>query len=104
MDNFFMGTKILKEVNSPVNGKIRVVRTLGLGTYLQAEGLTQSGGIVDGFWRRLLGKVKVSEVIFLEDFSCLFDIFAAHKISNDYLGNVFVNLGADSGSFFNFCS
>lgn len=50
--------KVLEEVDSPINGKIRVVRTLGLGTYLQAEGLTQSGGIVDGFWRRLLGKVK----------------------------------------------
>ena len=50
--------KVLEELDSPINGKIRVVKSLGLGTYLQAEGLTQSGGIVDGFWRRLLGKVK----------------------------------------------
>ena len=56
--DFLSVNKVLEEVDSPVNGKIRVVRTLGLGTYLQAEGLTQSGGIVDGFWRRLLGKVK----------------------------------------------
>ncbi|MBI2066078.1 hypothetical protein HYT60_01035 [Candidatus Woesebacteria bacterium] len=50
--------KVLEEVDSPINGKIRVVTTLGLGTYLQVNNLTQSGGIVDGFWRHLLGKIK----------------------------------------------
>ena len=50
--------KVLEEVDSSLNGKIQVIRTLGLGTCLKVDNLTQSGGIVDGFWRQLLGRVK----------------------------------------------
>ena len=49
-----IGTKVLEEKSSKFNGNIRVVRTLGMGTYIQAEGLTQSGGIVESIWRKTL--------------------------------------------------
>ena len=49
-----IGTKILEEANSKFNGKLRIVRTLGMGTYIQAEGITQSGGIVETIWRQTL--------------------------------------------------
>jgi len=48
---------VLEEVDSPINGKIRVVRSLGLGTYIQVENITQSGGIVRGIWRATLKQV-----------------------------------------------
>ena len=60
--------KVLEEVDSPINGKIRVVRSLGLGTYIQVENLTQSGGLVDGFWRHSLGGIKKKK---LEVKNCL---------------------------------
>lgn len=50
--------KVLEEVDSPINGKIRVVRTLGLGTYIQVENLTQSGGLIEDIWGKTLKKVK----------------------------------------------
>ena len=52
------GIKILEEVESPVNGRIQVIKALGLGTYIQADGITQSGGIVESFWKKALKKVK----------------------------------------------
>jgi spermidine synthase len=53
-----IGVKILEEVKSLVNGKIRVVRSLGFGTYLQAGGITQSGGVVEEIWQKTLRQVK----------------------------------------------
>ncbi len=58
ISDFFKGTIILEEVVSPVNGKISVVRSLGLGTYFQVGDLTQSGGIVYEIWKTTLKKVK----------------------------------------------
>jgi spermidine synthase len=55
-----MGTKVLKEVNSPVNGKIRVIRSLGFGTYIQVDNLTQSGGVVYVIWKETLKKIANS--------------------------------------------
>lgn len=52
------GVKVLEERNSKYNGHIRVARSLGLGIYIQAEGLTQSGGIVESIWRSTIKKVK----------------------------------------------
>jgi spermidine synthase len=49
-----LGTKILEERKSKFNGNLRVIRSFGLGTYIQADGLTQSGGIVEGIWRSTL--------------------------------------------------
>lgn len=56
----FSGIKVLEEVASPVNGKIRVVKSLGFGTYIQVEGLTQSGGVVYEIWEETLKKVSES--------------------------------------------
>jgi spermidine synthase len=56
-----LGTKILEEKESKYNGKLRVVRTFGMGTYLQAGGLTQSGGIVETIWKQTLRRVKSEE-------------------------------------------
>lgn len=53
-----IGTKILEEKESKYNGHIRVARSLGLGTYIQANGLTQSGGIVETFWRQTLKRIN----------------------------------------------
>ena len=55
------GIKILEESESKYNGHLKVVRSLGLGTYIQANGLTQSGGIVETFWRQTLKKIQNSK-------------------------------------------
>ena len=62
--------KILEEVQSPINGKIEVVKSMGLGIYIQVEGITQSGGVVYDIWkytlRRLVKKKKdVKKVLIL---------------------------------------
>jgi spermidine synthase len=51
------GTIVLDEVESPINGKITVLKSLGLGTYLQVEGLTQSGGILVDIWKTTIKKI-----------------------------------------------
>lgn len=54
----FPPTKILEECDSPINGKITVVRSMGLGTYFQVANLTQSGGVVHSVWKTALGRAK----------------------------------------------
>jgi spermidine synthase len=54
------GTKNLEKRKSKFNGELKVVRTLGFGTYIQAGGLTQSGGIVESIWKSTLKKVHSS--------------------------------------------
>ena len=56
------GTKILEERKSEYNGDIKVIRSLGLGIYIQVEGLTQSGGIVTDVWRTTLKKLKAEKI------------------------------------------
>lgn len=56
--DFLSGIKVLEETNSAINGKIQVVKSFGLGTYIQVEGLTQSGGVVRGVWKTTLKKLK----------------------------------------------
>lgn len=48
----------MEERTSRYNGKIQVVRSLGFGTYIQVEGLTQSGGVVYGIWQSVFRKIK----------------------------------------------
>ena len=55
--DFFAATKVVKRIKSPINGEILVVRSLGFGTYIQVEGLTQSGGVVYDVWKHTLKKV-----------------------------------------------
>lgn len=57
-----LGTTILEERDSKYNGHLRVLRTWGMGTYIQAGGLTQSGGIVESIWKSTLKKVKDKEI------------------------------------------
>ena len=57
-----IGIKVLEEVRSEINGDIKVLKSLGFGTYVQAEGLTQSGGVVRGVWKTTLRKLKREEV------------------------------------------
>jgi spermidine synthase len=49
-----LGTKVLEERESKYNGHLKVAQSLGFGTYIQAEGLTQSGGIVEEIWKQTL--------------------------------------------------
>ena len=56
-----IGTKILEERKSKFNGNLRVVKTWGMGTYIQSDGLTQSGGIVETIWSRTLRKIHHSQ-------------------------------------------
>jgi len=53
-----IGTKVLEERESKYNGHLRVAKTIGLGTYIQANGLTQSGGIVESIWRSTLKQIN----------------------------------------------
>ena len=53
-----LGTTVLEERESKYNGRLRVLRTLGMGTYIQAGGLTQSGGIVETIWKSTLKQIK----------------------------------------------
>jgi spermidine synthase len=55
-----MGTKIVEKVVSPINGEMLVIKSLAFGTYIQVDGLTQSGGVVSDVWRTTLKKVKGS--------------------------------------------
>lgn len=57
-----LGTKILEERKSEYNGNIKVVRSLGFGTYIQVNNLTQSGGIVETFWKETLRKIKKEKI------------------------------------------
>ncbi|MDP1710026.1 MAG: hypothetical protein Q8L28_00185 [bacterium] len=53
-----IGTKILEERKSKFNGNLRVVKTWGMGTYIQANDLTQSGGIVESIWKSTLKQIN----------------------------------------------
>lgn len=52
------GQKVLEEKKSKFNGEIKVVRNLAFGTYLQAGGITQSGGVVRDIWKNTLKEIK----------------------------------------------
>lgn len=56
-----LGNKIIEKRNSKYNGEIVVKKTLGLGTYLQVEGITQSGRIIESIWKPVLKKIKRSK-------------------------------------------
>lgn len=57
-----LGIKILEERKSKFNDDIKVVRSLGYGTYIQVNNLTQSGGIVEEFWNETLRKIKKEKI------------------------------------------
>lgn len=53
-----IGLKVLEEKESPINGDIRVVKDLAWGVHIQANGLTQSGGVVEAIWKGTIKKIK----------------------------------------------
>ena len=55
---FLPGIKVLEEINSPINGKLEVVRDIFFGTYIKGGGLPQSGGLALKIWIKPLKKVK----------------------------------------------
>lgn len=57
-----LGTKVLEERDSQYNGHIRVLKTWGMGTYIQSNGLTQSGGIVESIWKSTLRQIKNKDI------------------------------------------
>ena len=52
----------MEERESKYNGHIRVLRSWGMGTYIQSNGLTQSGGIVETIWKSTLKQIKEKEI------------------------------------------
>jgi len=55
--DFLAGQKVLEKRKSKLNGEIKVIRNLAFGTYIQAGGITQSGGIVESIWNKTLRKI-----------------------------------------------
>ena len=47
----------VEEVDSPMNGKLVVMRNFAWGTYIQINKLTQSGGVVKAVWKTTLKKI-----------------------------------------------
>lgn len=64
-----LGIKILEERKSKFNGDIKVIRSLGFGMYIQADGLTQSGGIVEDIWKKTLKHVNNKQSLAKSRFS-----------------------------------
>lgn len=56
------GTKVLEVGKSKFNKNIKVIKSLGFGTYIQVNGLTQSGGVVESIWRETLKKIKIDKI------------------------------------------
>ncbi len=56
--SFFSGVKVIEEINSKINGKIKVVKSLAFGTYLQVDNLTQSGGVVYEIWKETIKEIR----------------------------------------------
>lgn len=63
------GQKVLKEIESPVSGKLTVVKSITWGVHIMAGGLTQSGGIAELIWKstlkKLLRKKKQVETVLI---------------------------------------
>ena len=58
IENFLSGVKILEEVESPINGKLTIIRDLAWGVHIKGGGLTQSGGVVEKVWNTSLKETK----------------------------------------------
>jgi len=52
------GTKVLEKRISKYNSEIKVMKNLGSGIYIQANGLTQSGGIVESIWNSTIKELR----------------------------------------------
>ena len=61
--NLLSGQIIIDEVDSPINGKLQVVRDIAWGTHITGGGLTQSGGVAKSVWNNSLKKVHAKKAI-----------------------------------------
>lgn len=59
LTDFLSGHRVLEEADSPINGKLTVIREFVWGTYITAGGLPQSGGLAKQIWERSLKKVQL---------------------------------------------
>ncbi len=66
--NYLLGIVKVAEKKSEFNGTVEVIRSLAFGTYIQVEGLTQSGGILTEVWNTVLKNVVRQKP---EVFNCL---------------------------------
>jgi len=64
--NFLIGLKVLEEVESPLNGKLTVIKDLAWGTYIKGGGLTQCGGVMQMVWKSALKNLKKRKIDFKE--------------------------------------
>lgn len=62
LTGFLSGMRILEEVESPINGKLTVIRDLTFGTYIHGGGIPQSGGLAQSIWKKPLKNVHQSPV------------------------------------------
>jgi len=60
--NIITGIYVAEQWNSPINGKVSVVKSIAFGTYIQAGNLTQSGGVVYEIWKKALRKIYKSQI------------------------------------------
>ena len=56
------GTKILETRRSKYNRDVRVLKTWGIGIYIQSGGLTQSGGIIEQIWKSTLKRLSAKDI------------------------------------------
>lgn len=56
------GTKVMEARTSKFNKNIKVIKSLGFGTYIQVNGLTQSGGVVESIWRETIKRIKIKKI------------------------------------------
>lgn len=58
LSKFLTGEKVIEEVDSPVNGKLTVMRDYVWGKHIKGGGLTQSGGVAESVWKNSLKATK----------------------------------------------
>jgi spermidine synthase len=56
--DLLFGANTIDEKDSPINGRIAVMNSIGLGTYIRVGGLTQSGRIIKDIWNKGLKRIK----------------------------------------------
>ncbi len=54
----FLGVKQIDSADSKYNGRLVVKKDLAWGKYIQANGITQSGGVAYQIWKTTLGRIK----------------------------------------------
>lgn len=56
------GGQVIEKIKSPINGEILVLEGLKGKRFIRVGGITQSGGIVQGIWKRTLSVLKAQDL------------------------------------------